>query len=212
MEHLERIADEVRAGEPDTVRALAGRALAAGIAPADVLRGGLIAGMAVVGEAFRSHEIFLPDVLLAAKAMQAGLDVLRPHLAAGGVPTAGRVVLGTVRGDLHDIGKNLVGILLGGAGFDVMDLGVDVSAERFVAAAVERGADVIGVSALLTTTMTGMKDVVALVRARGLAGRVKVIVGGAPVTEAFAREIGADGYAYDAASAALRVKQLVGAA
>jgi 5-methyltetrahydrofolate--homocysteine methyltransferase len=212
MEHLERISDEVRAGEPDRVRALAGRALAAGIAPADVLRGGLIAGMSVVGEAFRSREIFLPDVLLAAKAMQAGLDVLRPHLAAGGVPTAGRVVLGTVRGDLHDIGKNLVGILLGGAGFDVMDLGVDVSAERFVDAAVERRADVIGVSALLTTTMTGMKDVVALVRARGLAGRVKVIVGGAPVTEAFAREIGADGYAYDAASAALRVKQLVGAA
>jgi 5-methyltetrahydrofolate--homocysteine methyltransferase len=212
MEHLERIADEVRAGEPDTVRALAGRALAAGIAPADVLRGGLIAGMTVVGDAFRNHEVFLPDVLLAAKAMQAGLDVLRPHLAAGGVPTAGRVVLGTVRGDLHDIGKNLVGILLGGAGFDVIDLGVDVSAERFVDAAVERGADVIGVSALLTTTMTGMKEVVALVRARGLAGRVKVIVGGAPVTEAFAREIGADGYAYDAASAALRVKQLVGAA
>jgi 5-methyltetrahydrofolate--homocysteine methyltransferase len=212
MEHLERIADEVRAGEPDTVRALAGRALAAGIAPADVLRGGLIAGMTVVGDAFRNHEVFLPDVLLAARAMQAGLDVLRPHLAAGGVPTAGRVVLGTVRGDLHDIGKNLVGILLGGAGFDVIDLGVDVSAERFVDAAVEREADVIGVSALLTTTMTGMKEVVALVHARGLAGQVKVIVGGAPVTEAFAREIGADGYAYDAASAALRVKQLVGAA
>jgi 5-methyltetrahydrofolate--homocysteine methyltransferase len=212
MEHLERIADEVRAGEADAVRALAGRALAAGIAPADVLRGGLITGMSVVGEAFRSREIFLPDVLLAAKAMQAGLDVLRPHLAAGGVPTAGRVVLGTVRGDLHDIGKNLVGILLGGAGFDVMDLGVDVSAERFVDAAVERRADVIGVSALLTTTMTGMKEVVALVHARGLAGQVKVIVGGAPVTEAFAREIGADGYAYDAASAVARVKQLVGAA
>ena len=212
MERLTRLADEVRAGEPDAVRALAGEALAAGAAPADILRLGLIAGMSVVGEAFRRHEIFLPDVLLAAKAMHAGLDVLRPHLAAGGVPTAGRVVLGTVRGDLHDIGKNLVGILLGGAGFDVTDLGVDVSAERFVDAAVERGAAVIGVSALLTTTMTGMRDVVEQVRARGLAGRVKVIVGGAPVTEAFAREIGADGFAYDAASAALRVKQLVGAA
>ncbi len=212
MERLTRLADEVRAGEPDAVRALAGEALAAGAAPADILRLGLIAGMTVVGEAFRRHEIFLPDVLLAAKAMHAGLDVLRPHLAAGGVPTAGRVVLGTVRGDLHDIGKNLVGILLGGAGFDVTDLGVDVSAERFVDAAVERGAVVIGVSALLTTTMTGMRDVVEQVRARGLAGRVKVIVGGAPVTETFAREIGADGFAYDAASAALRVKQLVGAA
>jgi 5-methyltetrahydrofolate--homocysteine methyltransferase len=128
------------------------------------------------------------------------------------VPTAGRVVLGTVRGDLHDIGKNLVGILLGGAGFDVVDLGVDVPPERFVDSAVEHGAAVIGISALLTTTMTGMREVVALVHARGLAGRVKVIVGGAPVTEAFAREIGADGYAYDAASAALLVKQLVGAA
>jgi 5-methyltetrahydrofolate--homocysteine methyltransferase len=209
---LNRIADEVRAGEPDTVRALAGRALGEEIAPGEILRAGLIAGMTVVGDAFRRHEIFLPDVLLAAKAMQAGLDVLRPHLAAGGVPTAGRVVLGTVRGDLHDIGKNLVGILLGGAGFDVIDLGVDVPPERFVHCAEERGAAVIGVSALLTTTMTGMREVVALVHARGLADRVKVIVGGAPVTEAFAREIGADGYAYDAASAAVRVKQLMGAA
>ena len=212
MDLLNRIADEVRAGEPDTVRALAGRALGEEIAPGEILRAGLIAGMTVVGDAFRRHEIFLPDVLLAAKAMQAGLDVLRPHLAAGGVPTAGRVVLGTVRGDLHDIGKNLVGILLGGAGFDVIDLGVDVPPERFVHCAEERGAAVIGVSALLTTTMTGMREVVALVHARGLAGRVKVIVGGAPVTEAFAREIGADGYAYDAASAAVRVKQLMGAA
>ena len=212
MDLLNRIADEVRAGEPDTVRALAGRALGEDIAPGEILRAGLIAGMTVVGDAFRRHEIFLPDVLLAAKAMQAGLDVLRPHLAAGGVPTAGRVVLGTVRGDLHDIGKNLVGILLGGAGFDVIDLGVDVPPERFVHCAEERGAAVIGVSALLTTTMTGMREVVALVHARGLADRVKVIVGGAPVTEAFAREIGADGYAYDAASAAVRVKQLMGAA
>ena len=212
MDLLNRIADEVRAGEPDTVRALAGQALGEEIAPGEILRAGLIAGMTVVGDAFRRHEIFLPDVLLAAKAMQAGLDVLRPHLAAGGVPTAGRVVLGTVRGDLHDIGKNLVGILLGGAGFDVIDLGVDVPPERFVHCAEERGAAVIGVSALLTTTMTGMREVVALVHARGLADRVKVIVGGAPVTEAFAREIGADGYAYDAASAAVRVKQLMGAA
>jgi 5-methyltetrahydrofolate--homocysteine methyltransferase len=209
VEQLQRIADEVRAGEPDAVRALAGAALAAGSAPADVLKLGLIAGMTVVGEAFRRHEIFLPDVLLAARAMQAGLDVLRPHLAADGVPSAGRVVLGTVRGDLHDIGKNLVGILLGGAGFEVVDLGVDVAPERFVDAAVEREAAVIGVSALLTTTMTGMRDVVALVRSRGLGDRLKVIVGGAPVSEAFAREIGADGWAFDAASAVVRVRQLV---
>ncbi|MCU0225333.1 MAG: corrinoid protein [Acidobacteria bacterium] len=212
MDLLTRIANEVRAGEPDAVRALAAEALAAGVAPAEVLRGGLIAGMTVVGDAFRLREIFLPDVLLAARAMQSGLEVLRPQLAAGGVPTAGRVVLGTVRGDLHDIGKNLVGILLGGAGFDVIDLGVDVPPERFVDSAVEHGAAVIGISALLTTTMVGMREVVALVRERGLADRIKVIVGGAPLTEAFAREIGADGYAYDAASAVGRVKQLVGAA
>jgi len=209
---LKRVADEVRAGESDAVRALTEQALGGGIAAGEILRSGLIAGMTTVGESFRLREIFLPDVLLAAKAMQAGLDVLRPHLEAGGVPTAGRVVLGTVRGDLHDIGKNLVGILLGGAGFDVIDLGVDVPPERFVDSAVEHGAAVIGVSALLTTTMAGMRDVVALVRERGLADRVKVIVGGAPLTEAFAREIGADGYAYDAASAVARVKQLVGAA
>jgi 5-methyltetrahydrofolate--homocysteine methyltransferase len=209
---LKRLADEVRAGEPDTVRAIAAEALAAGAAPVEVLRGGLIAGMTTVGEAFRVREIFLPDVLLAARAMQAGLDLLRPHLAAGGVPAAGRVVLGTVRGDLHDIGKNLVGILLGGAGFEVIDLGVDVPPERFVDSAEEHGAEVIGVSALLTTTMAGMREVVALVRARGLGDRVKVIVGGAPVTEALAREIGADGWGYDAASAVARVKQLAGVA
>ncbi len=212
MEPLKRLAEGVRAGDPEEVRALAAAALAAGVAPSVVLRDGLIAGMSVVGEAFRLREIFLPDVLLAARAMQAGLDLLRPQLAADGVPTAGRVVLGTVRGDLHDIGKNLVGILLGGAGFEVVDLGVDVPPERFVETAVERGAAVIGVSALLTTTMTGMREVVALVRARGLGDRVKVIVGGAPVTEAFAREIGADGWGYDAASAVVRVKQLAGVA
>jgi 5-methyltetrahydrofolate--homocysteine methyltransferase len=212
VEPLKRLAEGVRAGDPEEVRALAAAALAAGVAPSVVLRDGLIAGMSVVGEAFRLREIFLPDVLLAARAMQAGLDLLRPQLAADGVPTAGRVVLGTVRGDLHDIGKNLVGILLGGAGFEVVDLGVDVPPERFVETAVERGAAVIGVSALLTTTMTGMREVVALVRARGLGDRVKVIVGGAPVTEAFAREIGADGWGYDAASAVVRVKQLAGVA
>jgi 5-methyltetrahydrofolate--homocysteine methyltransferase len=212
MEHLERISDEVRAGEPDRVRALAGRALAAGIAPADVLRGGLITGMSVVGEAFRSHEIFLPDVLLAAKAMQAGLDVLRPHLAAGGVPTAGRVVLGTVRGDLHDIGKNLVGVMLKGAGFEVIDLGANVAPERFVETAEAEGAQVVGLSALLTTTMAGMKDVVSLLKDRGLDGRVKVIVGGAPLSQAFADSIGADGYGYDASNAVTLVKRLTGVA
>jgi 5-methyltetrahydrofolate--homocysteine methyltransferase len=167
--------------------------------------------MNVVGEQFRQREIFLPDVLLSARAMYAGLDVLKPHLASEGVASRGRVVIGTVKGDLHDIGKNLVGIMLKGAGFEVIDLGHDVSPEAFVEAAVREGAPLIGMSALLTTTMTRMKDVVALLRERGLAGKVRTIVGGAPVSADFAREIGADDYACDAATAVDRVVALLGA-
>jgi 5-methyltetrahydrofolate--homocysteine methyltransferase len=141
--------------------------------------------------------------------MYAGLDPLKPLLAREGVPSAGRVVLGSVKGDLHDIGKNLVGIMLEGAGFEVIDLGHDVPAEQFVDAAEQNGASIIGLSALLTTTMPVMKDVVELVRARGLTGRLRVIVGGAPVSEAWAREIGADAYGYDAANAVDRVRGLV---
>jgi 5-methyltetrahydrofolate--homocysteine methyltransferase len=168
--------------------------------------------MNVVGEQFRRREIFLPDVLLSARAMYAGLDLLKPHLAADGVPLRGKVVLGTVKGDLHDIGKNLVGILLKGAGFEVIDLGHDVSPDAFVEAAVREQAPLIGMSALLTTTMPRMREVTALVRERGLAGRVRTIVGGAPVNADFAREIGADDYACDAATAVERVKALLGAA
>jgi 5-methyltetrahydrofolate--homocysteine methyltransferase len=142
--------------------------------------------------------------------MYAGLDVLRPHLARDGVPTAGTVVIGSVKGDLHDIGKNLVGIMLKGAGFEVVDLGNDVPYERFVTEAERAGAQVIGMSALLTTTMAGMGRVVELVGSRGLAGRVKTIVGGAPVSDRFAREIGADAYAFDAASAVERIRGLAG--
>jgi 5-methyltetrahydrofolate--homocysteine methyltransferase len=206
---LKELAEGVRLGEEDAVRATTSAALAAGLAAGDVLRDGLLAGMAVVGEEFGRREIFLPDVLLAARAMQAGMEVLRPHLARDGAPSVGRVVLGTVQGDLHDIGKNLVGILLRGAGFEVIDLGTDVPAARFVDAAVEAGARVVGLSALLTTTMPRMAEVVALVRERGLAGRLKVIVGGAPVTQAFADEIGADGWGFDAESAVRRVKDLM---
>ncbi len=211
MAHLTEIAGALERGEDDRVHELVARALDEGRSPLEVLNDGLLAGMRVVGDLFRRREIFLPDVLLAARAMYAGLDLLKPRLAATDVPVAGRVVLGSVHGDLHDIGKNLVGIMLKGAGFDVVDLGHDVPAERFVEAAVAHEATVIGLSALLTTTMPVMKDVVDLVRSRGLAGRVKVIVGGAPVSEAFAREIGADAYGYDAANAVERVRALVGA-
>lgn len=210
MEILKRLAEDLRLGEDDAVREATEAALDSGLSADVVLRDGLLAGMAVVGEAFGRREIFLPDVLLAARAMQAGMEVLRPHLARDGAPSAGRVVLGTVQGDLHDIGKNLVGILLRGAGFEVIDLGTDVPAARFVDAAVEARADVVGLSALLTTTMPRMGEVVSLVRERGLAGRLKVVVGGAPVTRGFAEEIGADGWGFDAESAVRRVRELVG--
>jgi 5-methyltetrahydrofolate--homocysteine methyltransferase len=206
---LTRIAGSIEHGEDDLANRLVTEALAGGLEPREILDAGLIAGMTAVGEQFRAREIFLPDVLLAARAMYAGLDVLKPLLAHDGVPSAGRVVLGSVRGDLHDIGKNLVAIMLKGAGFEVIDLGNDVAPERFVDAAESQGATVIGMSALLTTTMPGMAAVVELVRARGLATRIKTIVGGAPVSDVFAREIGADAYGFDAANAVERVRALV---
>jgi 5-methyltetrahydrofolate--homocysteine methyltransferase len=212
MEILKRIADALQQGDDRQVGALTAEALAAGRPAGEVLQNGLVAGMNVVGEEFRRREIFLPDVLLSARAMYAGLDLLKPHLAKDGVPMRGKIVLGTVKGDLHDIGKNLVGIMLKGAGFDVIDLGHDVPAEAIVDAAVREGATLIGMSALLTTTMPRMKDVVSLLRERGLADRVRTIVGGAPVNAEFAREIGADDYACDAATAVERVKSLLGAA
>ncbi|HSD28278.1 MAG TPA: corrinoid protein [Vicinamibacteria bacterium] len=211
MEILKRIADALQQGDDQQVGRLAAEALATGIPAGDVLQQGLVAGMNVVGEQFHLREIFLPDVLLSARAMYAGLDVLRPHLASEGVASRGKVVLGTVKGDLHDIGKNLVGIMLKGAGFEVIDLGHDVAPEAFVDAAVREGAPLVGMSALLTTTMTRMRDVVALLRERGLAGKVRTIVGGAPVSAEFARDIGADDYACDAATAVDRVKALLGA-
>jgi 5-methyltetrahydrofolate--homocysteine methyltransferase len=209
MTILTEIAEGLERGEDDRVGQLVRDAIARQTPAVEILNNGLLAGMARVGEQFRLREIFLPDVLLAARAMYAGLDLLKPLMARDGVPTAGRIVLGSVKGDLHDIGKNLVGIMLQGAGFEVIDLGHDVPAERFVEAAEARGASVIGLSSLLTTTMPVMKDVVDLVQARGLAGRVRVVVGGAPVSEAWAREIGADAYGYDAANAVDRVRALV---
>ena len=196
--------DHVRSGD------LTGQLIAAGLPPRAILDDGLIAGMSVVGDRFREHEIFLPDVLLAARAMYAGMDLLRPLLIREGIPSIGRVVIGSVRGDLHDIGKNLVGIMLKGAGFEVIDLGHDVPPERMVTTAVEQEASVIGMSALLTTTMPVMREVVDLLRRANPDGRIRTIVGGAPVTHAFAREIGADAYGFDAANAVDVVKDLVG--
>jgi 5-methyltetrahydrofolate--homocysteine methyltransferase len=209
---LQQISDSLQRGEHTVVAELTDQAVASGLSAAQILDGGLLAGMDVVGRRFGAHEIFLPEVLLAARAMKAGVDRLRPLLVADKVPSRGTVVLGTVKGDMHDIGKNLVAIMLQGAGFEVVDLGTDVAPERFVEAVETAEAHVVGMSALLTTTMTGMRDVVEKVREAGLAGRVKVVVGGAPVTQQFADEIGADAYGYDAANAVEVVKRLTGVA
>ncbi len=210
MDLLAQLADHLLHGDDDRVAALTRQALQDGLPPKEVLDHGLIAGMNKVGELFKCHEIYLPDVLLAAQAMNAGMAELKPLLVKEGIPTLGRVVLGSVQGDLHDIGKNLVAVLLKGAGFEVIDLGSDVAPERFVETAQTHNARVIGMSALLTTTMPMMARVVTLLRDRGLAGRVKTIIGGAPVTEKFAQQIGADAHGYDAANAVERVKALVG--
>ena len=212
MDIRKQIADSLEKGDDAQAGALTAQAIKDGTPPGDILQNGLIAGMNVVGEQFRDRQIFLPDVLLAARAMNVGLDLLRPHLAKEGVPLRGKVVIGTIKGDLHDIGKNLVGIMLKGAGFEVIDLGHDVAPEAFVDTAVKEGAPLIGMSALLTTTMSRMKEVVALIESRGLSGQIKTIVGGAPLSPDFAREIGADDYASDGATAVERVKTLLGVA
>jgi 5-methyltetrahydrofolate--homocysteine methyltransferase len=212
MDILKRIADSLEKGDDAQVGALTAEAIAAGVPAGEILQNGLIAGMNVVGDQFRLREIFLPDVLLAARAMYAGLEPLRPLLAEEGVPLRGKIVIGTIKGDLHDIGKNLVGIMLKGSGFEVIDLGHDVEPEVFVDTAVREGAPLIGMSALLTTTMSRMKEVVALIESRGLSGQIKTIVGGAPLSPEFAREIGADDYASDGSTAVERVKALLGVA
>ncbi|MFH1111338.1 MAG: corrinoid protein [Planctomycetota bacterium] len=210
MELLKRIAEGVVGGDEKQVAQLTGQAIEQSTSAKLILDDGLIAGMNVIGRRFKEHEIFLPDVLLAARAMYAGMDLLKPLLVRDGIPSQGKVVLGTIQGDLHDIGKNLVAIMLKGAGFEIIDLGNDVAPQRFVQAAKDQGAKVIGMSALLTTTMVKMRDVVELLEQQKLAGKIKTIVGGAPVSEAFAHEIGADAHGFDAASAVERVKILVG--
>jgi len=191
------------------VAELTQQAINEGAAPKIILDNGLIAGMTVVGEKFRVREIFLPDVLVAARAMYAGLDLLKPLLLKDKVPMMGKVVIGTVQGDLHDIGKNLVGIMLQGAGFEVIDLGNDVSPEKFIETASKEKADVIGMSALLTTTMPKMRVVVDLAKKQGMS-TTKIIVGGAPLSADYAREIGADAYCYDGVSAVECVKGFIG--
>jgi 5-methyltetrahydrofolate--homocysteine methyltransferase len=209
MSVLNQIAESLMKGKANDVKTLVDQALAQGEAPAKILNEGLLKGMGVIGERFKKNEVYVPEVLIAARAMKAGMQILQPKLTAAGVQAIGVAVLGTVKGDLHDIGKNLVGMMLEGAGFKVIDLGIDVPPEKFVTAAREQKAQVIGVSALLTTTMTNMKAVVDAVKASDIGSQVQIMIGGAPVTQAFCDEIKANGYAPDAASAADLAKTLL---
>ncbi len=210
MADLKKIADNLIKGKAPEVKELVQKAIDEGVDVEKVLNEGLVAGMSVVGEKFKKNEFYIPEVLIAARAMKAGMGILRPILAEKNIKGVGTVVLGTVRGDLHDIGKNLVAMMLEGAGFEIIDLGVDVSPEKFIETAKEKKADLVGLSALLTTTMPSMKDVVKAVGDSGLKDKVKVMIGGAPLTQSYADEIGADGYAPDAASAVDEAKQLLG--
>lgn len=195
-------------GNAPLVKEMAEQAIAEGLPVKEVLQEGLIAGMSVVGEDFKHNRLYVPQVLIAARAMKAGMSILQPLLAVGGESqSAGTVIMGTVKGDLHDIGKNLVGLMAEGAGFTVIDIGVDQSAEKFISAIREHDADIVGISALLTTTMPYMKIVVDAIQDEGLT-HVKVCVGGAPVSDLFAEEIGADGYGADASRAVELFKEL----
>jgi 5-methyltetrahydrofolate--homocysteine methyltransferase len=207
---LQKIASNLYEGENKEVAVLVQQALDQGMAPGEVLEGGLIAGMDQVGKDFKAGELFVPEVLIAARAMHAGMDLLRPLLAEGEAISAGKYVIGTVKGDLHDIGKNLVKMMLEGAGFEMIDLGTDVEPTSFVAAVREHQPQLMGMSALLTTTMVQMKATVEALEEAGLRDSVKIMVGGAPVTAAFADEIGADAYAPDAATAVDVARSLTG--
>lgn len=202
MAILQEISEWLQRGRAPKVKELVAQALEEGVKPQSILEDALLSGMSVVGEKFRKNEVFVPEVLVAARVMNAGVDILRPYLIAEGITTKGTAVLGTVKGDLHDIGKNIVKMMLEGKGLTVIDLGVDVPAETFIEKAIEHKADVICCSALLTTTMPEMKAVVEKAQAAGIREQVKIMVGGAPVSQAFCDEIGADYYTPDGASAA----------
>lgn len=212
MEILKKISKTIEEGDDENILEVVNAALSQNISASDILNEGLLPGMRVIGEQFKNHDIFLPDVLLAAKAMHAAVELIKPRLLAAGKSFGSRkVVLGTVDGDVHDIGKNLVGIMLQGAGFSIVDLGKDVPVDRFIEAVEKEAPMVLGMSALLTTTMPAMKKVIDILKEKGLDGKTKVIIGGAPVSEEFSREIRADGYARDASQAVDRVKALVAA-
>lgn len=209
MADLDKISIALQKGDANKVAALVKQALEENIVPKEVLENGLIKGMGIIGDKFKKNEVYVPEVLIAARAMHSGMDVLRPKLVETGVKNIGKVVIGTVKGDLHDIGKNLVKMMLEGVGFEVIDLGADVSADNFVAAVREHQPDIIGMSALLTTTMINMAEVIKGLKVAGLRDKVKVMIGGAPITQDYAEQIGADSYAPDAASASDLAKKFI---
>jgi len=208
------ILEELRAamvdGQAKQAVAKVNEGLAEGMDAGTLLRDGLIAGMAEVGQLYENGDIFVPEMLVAARAMSAALEVLKPHLVDEGVESSGKVAIGTTQGDLHDIGKNLVAMMLEGSGFEIVDLGVDVPADKFIEA-IREGASVVAMSALLTTTMTNMQTAIEAIKEAGLREQVRIIIGGAPITKAYADEIGADGYAEDASSAVRLVKEVLAA-
>ncbi len=211
MANLNELAEAIIKGKAPVAKELTEQAIAEGISPQEILNDGLVAGMSVVGQKFKANEFYVPEVLIAARAMQGAMQALKPALAETGAQPIGRVVIGTVQGDLHDIGKNLVAMMLEGAGFEIYDLGVDVTPEKFLEEARMSGATIVGMSALLTTTMPAMEKTIQHIREQADGEGIKVMIGGAPVTEEFANKIGADGYAPDAASAVDVAKTLVAA-
>lgn len=209
MSIIAEISEFLQKGKAKNVKALVQQAIDEGMDPKEILNDGLLSGMMIVGGKFKNNEVFVPEVLVAARAMNAGLTVLEPKLVEVGNEPVGKAVIGTVKGDLHDIGKNLVVMMLKGAGFEIHDVGVDVDPETFIDKAEEIGADVICMSALLTTTMPKMQDCIDLLKEKGLRDKYIVMIGGAPVNESFAKQIGADYYTPDAATAAEVAKEAV---
>ncbi len=209
MSVLNEISEALQKGRAKQVKALIPQALDEGVPAQRILEEGLLSGMDIIGEKFRKNEVYIPEVMVAARAMNAGTELLKPFLAQSGMTAKGKVVLGTVKGDMHDIGKNLVRLMMEGKGLEVIDLGVDVDAETFVRTAIDNDCRIIACSALLTTTMSAMEDVVNRVVEAGIREKVKIMVGGAPVTDAFCAAIGADAYTSDAASAADKAVQLL---
>lgn len=209
MQVLQDISTNLQAGKAKVVQELVQQALDADIPVKDILEHGLLHGMSIIGDKFKNNEVFVPEVLIAARAMNRGMELLKPYFAQSGVESKGRVCIGTVQGDLHDIGKNLVKMMLEGKGFEVIDLGTDVAPETFIQTALEQGCQIICLSALLTTTMAAMQKVVQAAEDAGIRDQVKIMVGGAPVTDEFRKDIGADAYAADAASAADMAFELI---